>query len=244
MCSPQSTLTLSVKDALTTLGFTPDNAITKPSVGSLILVAHSPSALPPSHLLLVLLPTLLTSIKSNQGLDESLAILLRSLTNATAECPKHDLGEDVITSLLDVLPYLASVHPDPNIRHQTFRIISLVLSLTPPTLRLQLLVTLTSDTSPPPMCAAAVGLIKEAVIEALSHDTSPNILASPLLLQSLAPVLFPPRPRDLFSLIHSTHDLTDSQELSRIVECLSLYYFLLLRDKKNLVRRPCYCLFC
>jgi hypothetical protein len=178
----------------------------------------------------------MVSLETNTALDESFSVLLRSLVDAKSESPRCELGEDIVTPLLIILPSIASQHPDPQIRHQAFRIISLLLSLTPPTLRLQILTNLASDPSPPAMCTATVGLIREVILEALSDNPmSTNIFASPLVLRTLAPVLFRPRPHDLFSSV-SVLDWEESQEPRRIVECLSLYYVLLSRDKQNLVR--------
>ena len=180
-----------------------------------------------------ILGPVLASIQTNTALDESLSILLKTLTDAN-KCPKQELAADIIIPLFTVLPTLASSHSDPNVRMQVFRIISLLLSLAPSPLRLQILRDLTSDPDLPQMCVAAIELLKEAVLEALSLNV-PNVFASYTFLQTFGPVLFCPRPSNFLSLRLSMDDLRDSQELPRLVQCLSLYYVLLLRDKQNKV---------
>jgi len=82
------------------------------------------------------------------------------------------------------------------------------------------------------MSVASVGLVKEAFLEAIS-STKPNIFASAIFLQVFGSVLLRPNPPDLFPNI-SLADFKDSSEPSRLIECLSLYYVVLLRDKSNL----------
>ena len=182
-----------------------------------------------------MLPMFLASIQANAALDESLSLLLRTLDRARTK-PNNELSPDVIIPLSTVLSSLASAHPEPATRHTTFRVLSLLLSLSPSHLRLQLLKDLTSDSEFPQMRAAAIGLVKEAVLEGISPTTpKPNIFASPLFLQVLGPVLLRSNPPDLFSTDLSVEDFQKSPESSRLVECLALYYILLLRDKDNRV---------
>ena len=198
----------------------------------MILVAHSSiNAIEVNRVLLSLLPIILASIQSNSALDEALAILLKSLDPETT--PRPERSPDVIIPLCTVLPSLCSSHPDPLVRHQTFRILSLLLSSAPPPLRLQLLKDLTTDSSLPQMSVASVGLVKEAFLEAIA-STKPNIFASSMFLQVFGSVLRP-NPPDLFSSNISLTKFKDSSEPSRLTECLSLYYVVLLRDKSNMV---------
>jgi hypothetical protein len=140
----------------------------------------------------------------------------------------------VILPLFTGLPPLASSHPDPDIRLQVFRIISLTLSLAPSPLRLQLLYDLASDFDVPQMSIAALSLVKETVLDSLSQER-PDVFASPLILQTFGQIIFLPRPTDFFSSHHSIDDLRESPELRRLSECLSLYYVLLARDTGNRV---------
>ena len=87
------------------------------------------------------------------------------------------------------------------------------------------------------MRVASVGLVKEALLEALSlPPNSENIFLSSLFLRSFGTILFRPNPSDLLASETLTlGEFRDSHEPQRLVECLSLYYVLLLRDKNNLV---------
>ena len=139
--------------------------------------------------------------------------------------------------LCDLLPVVASSHSDPLTRHQAFRVLSLLLVAGEPQLRFQYLVELTGDSEFPQMRVASVGLVKEALLEALSlPPNTENIFLSSLFLRRFGTILFRPNPSDLFTSANLTlSEFQDSHEPQRLVECLSLYYVLLLRDKKNLV---------
>ena len=139
--------------------------------------------------------------------------------------------------LCDLLPAVASSHSDPLTRHQAFRVLSLLLVAGEPQLRFQYLVELTGDSEFPQMRVASVGLVKEALLEALSlPPNTENIFLSSLFLRRFGTILFRPNPSDLFTSANLTlSEFQDSHEPQRLVECLSLYYVLLLRDKKNLV---------
>ncbi|KAJ7207212.1 hypothetical protein GGX14DRAFT_366396, partial [Mycena pura] len=204
-----------------------------PTVAYLVLISHSktlPSDI--NQLLSFMLPILVASIQTTHALDEALSLLLRSL-HVSHFPVGQQLSPDIAGTLCALLPSLASGHPDEDIRHQAFRILSQTLSLMPPELRIQILKDLTTDTQYPQMRAASVGLVKEALLDALSRENAPNIFASPIFLQVFGPVLLRPEPVDLFHSELSLSDIEDSPEPSRLVECLSLYYILLLRDKSN-----------
>ena len=105
-------------------------------------------------------------------------------------------------------------------------------------LRLQVLRDLISpseDTSPH-MRTAAIGLVKESVLEALSHPKTENVFTSPFLLQTIGPHVFRLDSPDLLVAIGGSGAANDSPEPPRLVECLGLYYILLLRDVENRVR--------
>lgn len=222
---------LNVINSYTLLGISPISTLSTPTTGSMVLLAHSAiDDLEVDRLLLPLLPTILASIQSNSTLDEALAILLKTLHPRDKVRPEW--SPHIIIPLCTVLPSLCSSHPDPLVRHQTFRCLSLLLSSTPPPLRLQLLQDLTTDWSLPQMCVASVGLVKEAFLEGIS-STKSNIFASPIFLQVFGSVLLRPNPPDLFSSSISLEEFKDSSEPSRLIECLALYYIVLVRDKSN-----------
>ncbi|EDR06734.1 uncharacterized protein LACBIDRAFT_299557 [Laccaria bicolor S238N-H82] len=204
----------------------------------LVVVAyHQTGFLDSDNDLAPILPILISSIQINSALDECLSILLKFLhrIRASSVSPPPTLSPEIVTPLCTILPTIASAHPDPLVRHQAFRIISSVLTLTQPDLRIQLLADLTGDSQLPQMRVAAVGLVKEAIIESIS-STKPNLFASPLFLRVFRPILFRPDPPDLFSGSKelSLGGFQESSEPQRLVECLALYYVLLQRDHQNL----------
>ncbi|THV07962.1 hypothetical protein K435DRAFT_174453 [Dendrothele bispora CBS 962.96] len=221
-----------------------------------------------------LLPVILSSIQTNHFLEETLAVLLLSLYNVQGSGKQTtELSSDLIHPLFNVLPELASAHPEPQVRHYTFRILSMVLRGSPAMVRMQTLRSLTgpSDPDQPPsqgwnkqieevvearrlqMRIASVGLVKEAVLEALqeSSSASQNVFASPKFLQTFGPVLFRTQPEGYLEILsQKTRGLSENNrsehywdelrkvleeeaELTRLVECLSLYYVVLLRDVRN-----------
>ncbi|KAH9038573.1 hypothetical protein EDB85DRAFT_2189476, partial [Lactarius pseudohatsudake] len=203
----------------------------KPNLASLVVIAHTPAPNDPNVPLLVsAFPAILTSIQSNIALDASLAILLKVLCVTPPELPAH-----IIIPLTTLLPSLCSAHPDASTRHISFRILARVLQIAPPMLRLQVLHDLMSpseDTSPR-MRNAAIGLVKDSVLEALSHPKTESVFASPFLLQTIGPYIFRLESPDLLATIDGVDASNDSPELARLVECLGLYYVLLLRDVEN-----------
>lgn len=205
------------------VGYTPPT----PSETSLISLAHlQVDKSIDSETLASFLPLIIACIHSNLLLDEALAVLLRF--TATAQ----SITDEVAGPLVSVLPELASGHPDPQFRHLAFRILSRVLALTPPPLRMQILADLTSNSDFPQLRVAAVGLVKEALLEALIVPDG-NPFASHVFLRTFSQVLFRP------ILDAATLDeFEESQEPKRLVECLSLYYVLLERDGDNLVSIP------
>ena len=203
----------------------------------MVLIAH---ALPPNDpdvpLLVSVFPVILTSIQLNKGLDASLATLLKVL--CVTPPPLAELPAHIIIPLTTLLPSLCGAHPDASTRHMAFRILGRVLHIAPPMLRLQVLRDLVSpseDTSPH-MRTAAIGLVKESVLEALSHPKTDNVFASPFILQTIGPHIFRLDSPDLLAAMDGVEAAKGSPELARLVECLGLYYILLLRDVENRVR--------
>ncbi|TFK28474.1 hypothetical protein FA15DRAFT_665166 [Coprinopsis marcescibilis] len=200
------------------------------SVSSIIFLARlEPSELSEPKVLSSILPVVIASIQANNGVDHVLAFLLKVL-----HARKDELSTNCLVPLATVLPTLASGHPDPQTRHQAFRILGLLLSRSPSALRLQVLQDLTSNSEFPQMRVAAVGLVKEAILDALAQKESQNVFASPMFMRTFGPILFRPNPPDLFEASLSIKDFEESQESRRLAECLSLYYVLLVRDEKNL----------
>jgi Uncharacterised protein family, YAP/Alf4/glomulin len=206
----------------------------RPSITSLVFLAHNPLTLPfTSTGLSSFLPIILTSIQTNVALDESLSILYHQLARAI------DIPQEVLSPLAEVLPSLASVHPDSSTRFLAFRLLAQLLTFAPSQTRLEILRDLTSESAFPQMRTAAIGLVKEAVLEAISCAPSArqsNLFASPLFMRTFSPILFRPSPPSLFSSSLSLADFQDSSEPSRLAESVALLYILLKRDTSNLVR--------
>ncbi|KAI9568090.1 hypothetical protein HD554DRAFT_816496 [Boletus coccyginus] len=222
-----------VQLALESLGKSPRTAHWKPtSFSDLVYLAHStpsvaigPSALSDFHHLLV------NALQMNMVIDEALFLLLTILIHENMS-----ITLEVASSLCTVFTALASTHIDPTIRQLNFRLLSLTLSKLPPPPRLEILLKLTTDEDFPQMRGPAVGLVKEAVLEALAlppDHASRNPFASPELLRVFGGVLFRPNPPEFFSERKTTEELAQSLELLRITDCLSFYYVLLRRDREN-----------
>lgn len=188
------------------------------------------------------LPIIIASIQTNTLLDESLSFLLLHLFQ-TQELGR-ELDPEIVIPLCTILPGLASAHPDAFIRHCTFRVLGLVLTVAPVPLRMQILQDLASDKSMPQMRVAVVGLVKDAVLEALakidppSSQSTTNPLASPRFLQTFGSILFASDPPDMFAeskKVPTMKEIEESTELIRLAECLSLYFVVEIRDVKNRV---------
>ncbi|RDB27543.1 hypothetical protein Hypma_003813 [Hypsizygus marmoreus] len=207
--------------------------LSAPSTSSMIVFAHSElDSIVPDHLSKII-PILIASIQTGSALDEALTIILHGLEPRTR--PRPILPEEVIFPLFSVLPPLSCTHPDSLVRHQAYRILSLLLSSCPSQLRLTLLSELVSYPGYPQMCVGAIGLVKEAVLEGIANP--PSIFASPLFLAVLGSVIFRASPPDLFANPDLTlEEFKNSSEPARLVECLGLYYILLKRDESNMTQ--------
>jgi len=228
-------ITLCMQLALESLGNSPRTAHWKPtSFSDLVYLAHSTppvalgsSALSDFHHLLV------SALQMNMVIDEALFLLFTILIHENTS-----ITLEVTSSLCTVFTALASTHIDPTIRQLNLRLLSLTLSKLPPPPRLEILLKLTTDEDFPQMRGPAVGLVKEAVLEALAlpPDHAPrNPFASPELLRMFGGVLFRPNPPGFFSERKTREELAQSLELLRIADCLSFYYILLQRDCENKV---------
>ena len=190
----------------------------------------------PDIFLPLILPILISSIQTNSFLDESLAVLTRTLHFRQSKTSPSSLSPHITVPLCGLLPTVASIHADPLVRHQAFRVLSLLLVASEPQLRFRHLMELTSDSEFPQMRVASVGLVKEALLEALSLPTSTDNIFLTSFLRSFGTILFRANPSDLFASGNLTlGEFRDSHEPQRLVACLSLYYVLLLRDRNNLV---------
>ncbi|VDC07399.1 unnamed protein product [Peniophora sp. CBMAI 1063] len=218
------------------LGRTAAILSTIPSVACLVLFVHS-DCLETSSLetLTTMLPAILAALQANVALDEALALLL-VVFFPTIPSTTIDPSPDVIIALSTILPALCSIHPDAPTRHLSFRLLGQVLHMSPPPLRLQVLRDLLapSEDAFPQMRVAAIGLVKDAVLEGLERSASePDLFASPLMLATLGSFLLRPDPVDLFQRNLSVRDFVEMDEAKRLVECLAFYYVLLLRDADN-----------
>ncbi|KAG6905738.1 hypothetical protein DXG01_000987 [Tephrocybe rancida] len=223
-----------VTDAYISLKVEIDSVLSTPSLQRMMIFAHSQQSPLVSNNLGKLVPVIVSAIQANWGLDESLSILLHALSPLRAP-PRPYLSEEMIHPLFSVISPLSSSHPDHLVRHQAFRILSTLLASCPPPVRLQLVRELAVDEDFPQMCVAAVGLIKEAVLEGISNP--PSVFASPSFLDVFGPILFRPSPPNLLADDTLTLDkFQESSEPARLVECLGTYYTILQRDKNNLTR--------
>ncbi|KAG2108648.1 uncharacterized protein F5147DRAFT_694144 [Suillus discolor] len=221
----------SILNTLRVMNLSPQDV---PTMSSLVMLAHEKESYPlPKDLFSKLHSMLVTSIQINFALDESLFLIFRCVTQDRTQ---PDLPPDLAMSLCVVLPALASTHLDPFIRHFSLRLIALILARLPSVFQQQILMTLASDAELPQMRAAAIGLLKEFVLDALQIPAlsgEQNVFASPLLIRSFGPILFRTMPSDYLSTVQVADDIEKSLEPSRITEVLSFYYVLLQRDKDN-----------
>ncbi|KAF4581707.1 hypothetical protein EYR40_002723 [Pleurotus pulmonarius] len=228
-----------IQDTYSSLGRSFSALPEQPSIEFLIMVSHQlPSPINPSLLLSKLMPVFLLSIQQNIALDESLAILIAALNQIASSPSAAKLSPEIVTPLCTLLPPLACGHPDASTRHQIFKILSLLLSLSPPQLRLEILRDLTSSESAPQMRIASIGLVKDAIFAGLSSP-SPDLFASPALFSVLGATLLQPDPPNFCSDC-DYGQILESPEPSRLAQCLTLYYAVLMRDQKNLtgIRDP------
>ncbi|TFK47514.1 hypothetical protein OE88DRAFT_1770662 [Heliocybe sulcata] len=228
-----------VKDAAHAVGISEQQISTTPAIASLFLLAHSlPLATPPLSILSSFLGIIVHCIQSNTLLDESLTVLLYCLHGAQAAQPPTTLDPEQAVPLATILPTLASAHPDPPTRHLVFRLLSMTLALCPSVLRLQLLEDLLTDkdATSPQMRVAAIGLVKEAVLDGLStppNSSNSSIFASTDVFRALGPVMLRPDPPDLLSPNLSLADFIDTSEPSRLSELLAFLYVVIIRDRDN-----------
>lgn len=183
------------------------------------------------------LPLLLDSLVNGRtAIDESLFIILSALypNDVPDSQATQEWDTATVLPLINALSMLACGHPDGQVRLIAFRAIGDLLFHLPPILHIRVLHDLLIDAGLPHMRIAAVGLLKDAVIAALaSSSSSLNPFASPVMLQTFGSVVLRPDPPDLFSQPISMEEFDEMDEGKRLVECLSFYYVLILRDVDN-----------
>jgi Uncharacterised protein family, YAP/Alf4/glomulin len=189
---------------------------------------------------------ILTAVQTNHGFDETVAFLLTCFMSMSRAGNQQQLPHNVTNPLCVVLPPLAGVHPDPVMRHLLLRLLSVVLSLSNPSYRLEVMEDLLINATDyaPQVRIAAVGLVKEFILGALNGKSSVplevDIFGTPEFLDRLEPVLFRADPPGLFhNPDFDIQDFLQSSEPKRLVECLALYYVIIKRDTINLVRYSC-----
>lgn len=222
------------------MGFTSSQHVSSPSLVSVILLVHAwlaPSTPTLTSIPSSFLPSLLAMLQSNSNLhDDALAFLLLIL-HQNQSAKKTELSPDITNAFIPLLVALSSAHPTPSVRHQAFRVMSLLLARSLAQLRLQILADLVANCEYPQMRVAAVGLVKDAVLDALNSkstgDTNP--FGTPMFMRVFGPLLFRPSPSDLFDqrVKLDLEEFLESPEPKRITEVLSLYYVILLRDQAN-----------
>lgn len=164
-----------------------------------------------------------------------------SAATPSSPTPRQDISLDILVPLTTLLPPLCCAHPDPPTRHLTFRLLHLVLDATPPALRLQILKDLLepSEEAFPQMRSAAIGLVKTSFLRALQAKANvaagTDVFLSPILLKTVGRYVFRADPPDLFGNELEVDAFLESTEPARLVECLGLYYVLVLRDADNMV---------
>ncbi|KAJ3568098.1 hypothetical protein NP233_g5935 [Leucocoprinus birnbaumii] len=218
------------------LGLTRNGYASSPSLVSVILLVRVwliPSKPTLKSIPSSFLPSLLTMLQPNSNLQaDALAFLLLVLHQGIEVSP------DITSALMPQMIVLSSAHPSSSTRHQAFRAMSLLLAKSPPQLRMQILADLVANSEYPQMRVAAVGLVKEAVLEALDSRFSKYVspFVTPMFMTVFGPLLFRPSPSDLFdqSVKMDLEEFLESPEPKRITEALSLYYVVLLRDGANM----------
>ncbi|GAA5900067.1 hypothetical protein JCM5296_002046 [Sporobolomyces johnsonii] len=155
--------------------------------------------------------------------------------------------ETVLFPLVEILSSLSALSPVPQTRWLAFRLLShlVVNGVGSPSYpgseqtQLVLLKELVEECTFDPLRVAAVGLVKEVMMDkfqrAASDPAFTSLFLSPLFFQELAPTLFRFDPSDL--LTNRLNDLSAEEFAEKhhrgVVQKLGLCYFLLVRDREN-----------
>ena len=220
----------------------------------------------------VLASVLLPALYSSTCLAHVLAYLAFE-TALSTECCLSDNSMSTIIDVSLIIPIwslsqmafflqalipIASMQPDPTIRHISFRILSsLIDKLHDEAFKLRILVELISSSPFPQMQATAVTLLRSTILFSLAKATSPphasiSLFSTPQVLNTISKVLFCLEPPNIFEKYASSHALnednveatrkfvkefSESPQTARIAEALNFYYILLSRDQMNMVSK-------
>jgi hypothetical protein len=218
-------------------------------LATLILLAHTiilpGTPLPDPALLVQLLPTLQAALRAPEptAIDESLALLL--LFTRTVPAPLSSNQQFIRTPLpatfASDLAVIAVTHPAPSIRHIAFSLLG-SMHLSPLDVKQFL-----SPPTPPQMRAAAVTLVRKAVLEEIADiprisDTQSDpqthnptgAWINKEWINLLGDAIFRPD-LGLLDIEEDAADLEVEWEVKRLIECLQLIYTLVLRDVDNRV---------
>ncbi|KZT41633.1 hypothetical protein SISSUDRAFT_1042743 [Sistotremastrum suecicum HHB10207 ss-3] len=178
-----------------------------------------------------------SALASNIATDESLAMLLMSCNEMLQQ--NEPMSPMASSQILQYLAAMASLDPDPSMRLITFRLMSMILTLTPTVDRLHILADLIEQFPAPQMRVSAINLTKEAVLQALD-DPSPSLFASSDFFRSLGPKIFRHEILGPENSSTTQEEFCESAEPARVTECLSLYFIMLRRDRDDRtgVRNP------
>lgn len=205
--------------------------------GTLVLFAHSgtiPVTLPT---LTPFLPLIIAHLRMNHSPDAPLALLLRFISSTTGS---DELPDDLTSTLIPLLAPLSAIHPHPPTRLLLFRgLLSPFIARTRAHLRLVLLADLMSDTddAPPQLRVAAIGLARTEIVQALRSGKD-SLLASPHVMQVLAPAILRPSPPKLFETKIDAEEFVQTPEPARLTEALLFYFVVLNADEQNKVCFP------
>ncbi|KAJ3003363.1 hypothetical protein NUW54_g5340 [Trametes sanguinea] len=202
-----------VWSALGSSDITTQSCEATPSIATFILLAHEASYTFPIPTLTTFYPAVLSALQANVALDEILAVLINSLAPLRASTPRPDLEADLVIPL--------GTHPAPHSEQP----------LRPGYPALHLPELLADEDVPCQMRIAAIGLLKEALLEALSSKDQ-NLFASPHLLSTFGPIVLRPEPLNMFDTV-TLEQFLEGPEPLRLVESLGFYYVLLQRDQHN-----------
>ncbi|EJT98560.1 hypothetical protein DACRYDRAFT_110994 [Dacryopinax primogenitus] len=176
-------------------------------------------------------PVALRAMRENHGIGVILAWLW-GLAVLVKEKNVNIDQDDVVPIIQAIMP-IAAISPDPATRFIAFRLLNTMLNLINDLARLSVLKDFTSAACPfPQMRVAAVGLIKDNVLPALKEKNA-SPFSTPVLMQTLGPILLRPQPNDLFEHNLQLSEFIDSYEPARLTESMSFLYALLSIDKAN-----------
>lgn len=173
------------------------------------------------------------------ALDEVTSILLQSFYVLSTATPPRIVSAETVMPLCTIIPTIAARHSDPESRHQMFRLLGMILDCTEWRLRMEVLKELLTDEELPAMKAAAIGLLKDALLKGLAAGEATPI-ASPLFLQTFASIIWKHRQVEWLGTV-GIEEFRESGEVQRLSESLSFLYIAVMRDAENKVCRRLRC---